>query len=107
MVEPNTTLFPLWGTLGTVVNTVKVLIGGAFGLYLIILYFRVREYIVVRRLLLNIQADIRVLAEKQGVEMGPVRRLPTVYSYMKDYLRRRAEKISMKKGSATTHPKRK
>jgi hypothetical protein len=71
VVELNSTIFPLWGPIGTFVNAVKVLVGGVFGIYLIILYFRWREYTVMRKMLTAIRRDIRFLAEKQGVHMEP------------------------------------
>ncbi len=100
MVDINATIFPLWGSIGTLVNTIKVLIGGAFGLYLIILYFRVREYIVVRRLLLNVQQDIRVLADKQGIELPSSKRPPTVTAYVLEKIKQRAERKAAIKKSA-------
>jgi hypothetical protein len=101
----NSTVFPLLGPIGSFVNTIKFAIGGVFGVYLIILYFRVREYIVVRRLLLNIQKDIRILAENQGVEMPPARKLPTVGEYVKErakkkLARKRKKEVEQKKKTA-------
>ena len=43
----------------------------------------------------------------QGVEMEPAKRLPTVASFVKERLKRRAERISGKKSTKATHPKRK
>lgn len=92
MVELNQTLFPLLGPIGTVINSLKVLIGGAFGLYLIILYFRVKEYILVRKLLVSLQKDIHTLAEKQGIDIGPPRRVPGLISFLTEKIRTKIKK---------------
>jgi len=73
LVELNSTIFPFLGPIGTFVNTIKVLVGGVFGIYLIILYLRFREYVVMRKMLTEIRKDIRALAEKQGIEMEPIK----------------------------------
>jgi hypothetical protein len=97
LVELNSTLFPFLGPIGTFINAVKVFIGGVFGIYLIILYFRVREYLLVKKVLMGIQRDIRTLAEKQGVEMGPLRKIPTIREFVKHRIRRRTAAITKKK----------
>ncbi|MFC1742262.1 hypothetical protein ACFL3V_07040 [Nanoarchaeota archaeon] len=72
MVEVNSTLFPLLGPIGTAINFLKVLIGGVFGLYLVMLYLRWREYMLVKHMLTLIRKDIRQLAEKQKVTLDPI-----------------------------------
>ncbi|MBW2964204.1 hypothetical protein KY363_01980 [Candidatus Woesearchaeota archaeon] len=89
MVELNQTLFPLLGPIGTVVNTVKVLIGGVFGLYLIILYFRVREYLLLRKMFSVLQKELRMIGDKIGVDLGPRTGLPTIIAYIKEKLRQK------------------
>lgn len=89
MVELNSTIFPLLGPIGTVVNTVKVLIGGAFGVYLIIIYLRWKEYVLMKRMLGEIRSDIRELASKQGVKMEPVKQKKTAGQFIKEKLRQK------------------
>ena len=50
MVDLNATIIPIIGPIGTFINTVKVLVGGVFGIYLIILYIRYKEYTLLRRM---------------------------------------------------------
>ena len=69
MVELNSTVFPLLGPIGTFVNTIKVFVGGVFGVYLIILYIRWKEYRLLRKMYRELKSDIRAIAEKQRVEL--------------------------------------
>ncbi len=93
MVELNSTVFPFLGPIGSFVNTIKVLIGGVFGIYLIILYLRFREYVVMRRMLTDIRNDIRELARNQGVEMAPIKEknIKRLRHRIKDWFRKKKE----------------
>lgn len=73
MAELNSTLFPFLGEIGTLVNTIKVLVGGVFGIYLIILYLKWREYVVLKKMLTDIRRDLRVMAIKQKIELEPIK----------------------------------
>ena len=73
MVEANSTIIPLLGPLGSLVNTIRVLVGGVFGIYLIILYLKWREYVVLKKMLTDIRKDLRVIAAHQKIEMTPIR----------------------------------
>ena len=73
MVELNSTIFPILGPIGTFVNTVKVFVGGVFGVYLIILYIRWQEYRLLRRMYKELKSDIRAIAEKQKVTLEPIK----------------------------------
>ncbi|MBW2972555.1 hypothetical protein KY359_05965 [Candidatus Woesearchaeota archaeon] len=95
MVELNSTIFPFLGPIGTFVNTIKVLVGGVFGIYLIILYLRFREYTVMRKMLTEIRQDLRVIAEKQGIEMEPIKetRIKKLSEHIKDMFARHKEEL--------------
>ncbi len=69
MVDINTTLQPLISQIEPLMKTVSVLVGGVFGLYLISLYIRWKEYLLVSRLLKEIRRDIKAIAAKQGVKL--------------------------------------
>ena len=73
MVELNSTIFPILGPIGTFVNTVKVFVGGVFGVYLIILYIRWKEYLLLRRMYKELKSDIGAIAEKQHVTLEQVK----------------------------------
>jgi hypothetical protein len=73
LVELNSTIFPILGPIGTFVNTLKVFVGGVFGIYLIILYIRWREYALLRKMYRELKRDIRAIAKKQKVELEPVK----------------------------------
>ena len=93
MVELNSTVFPLFGPIGTLVNTVKVLIGGMFGVYLIILYLRWKEYVVMKRMLGEIRQDIRELAVKQGFKMEAVKPKKTIRQFIGEKLRQKPQLV--------------
>ncbi len=78
MVELNSTLFPFLGSIDSLVNTIKVLVGGVFGIYLIILYLKWREYVVLKKMLIDIRRDLRVIAGKQKIELEPIKEPPLV-----------------------------
>ncbi|NQU78193.1 hypothetical protein HQ545_00320 [Candidatus Woesearchaeota archaeon] len=73
MTDPNATLFPLLSPISSIISTLKVLVGGVFGLYLIILVLKWREYVVMKHTLGSMQKDIRKIAEAQGVELEPLK----------------------------------
>jgi hypothetical protein len=93
LVELNATIFPLLGPIGSFVNTIKVLVGGVFGIYLIILYLRWREYRTVYRLLREIRKDIHDLAERQGVVLAPIKKtkMQEIGQKLKEKLREKPE----------------
>jgi hypothetical protein len=68
-LELNSTIFPILGPIGTLVNAIKVLVGGVFGIYLIMLYLRWREYVIVRGLLTEIKQDLHTIAAHQGINL--------------------------------------
>ena len=72
-MDLNATIFPFLGTVGTFVNTLKVLLGGVFGVYLIILYLRWREYKFVKQKLEEIHNDVRAIAAKSKVKLPPAK----------------------------------
>jgi uncharacterized membrane protein (DUF106 family) len=68
-LDLNATIFPFLGPVGTFVNTLKVLVGGVFGVYLIMLYLRLREYLFVRKKLEEIHNDLRAIAAHSKVRL--------------------------------------
>ena len=69
MADLNATLLPVLDPIHSVLNTVRILVGGVFGIYVIMLYFRWREYAFVRKTLKEIRDHVRALAEKQNIDM--------------------------------------
>jgi hypothetical protein len=70
----NETLIPIANQVDIFLNTFKVLVGGVFGLYLIILYIRWREFKMFKHKLKELDSNIRLIAAKQKVELPPPRR---------------------------------
>lgn len=107
-MELNSTIFPFLGPIGTFVNTIKVLIGGVFGIYLIILYIRFREYVVMRKTLTEIRQDIRTLAEKQGIKMEPIKetRMKKLSEHIKDMFAREKKELIQEPEEKHRHGKR-
>jgi hypothetical protein len=64
-----------------------VLVGGVFGIYLIILYLKWREYIILKKLMSDIQKDIHTIAEHQGVELEPHEK--TTVQILKEHVKKR------------------
>lgn len=54
-------LDPISSTVGTVLNLLQVLVGGLFGLYLVLIYLRWREARDLKRLMTEMRDDIRKL----------------------------------------------
>lgn len=73
-------------SLGLLVGTIKVTIGGVFGIYLILIYLRWKEYQMFRYTLKGLRKDIRFVAREQGIKF------PDVISEEKDTLRHRIGK---------------
>lgn len=69
MVELNSTLLPIANQINVLVNTFKLLVGGVFGIYLILLYLRWREYLFTRKKLTEIHNIILLIAEKQHITL--------------------------------------
>lgn len=89
MVELNSTIFPILGPIGTFVNTVKVFVGGVFGVYLIILYIRWREYSLLRRMYRELKSDLQAIAEKENVKLPETEsRIKTFGDHLKEKLKR-------------------
>ena len=55
-------------TINSVVHWVSGLVGGVFGLYLILLYLRWREYRALTAILREIRSDLRRIGRKSGVK---------------------------------------
>lgn len=72
-MDVNATLVPVIEPLGYMINSLKVMLGGVFGIYLIVLYIRVREYHLVRRMYRELRRDLITLGEKQGIELPPLK----------------------------------
>jgi len=87
LLEVNSTVLTLLGPIDTVVNTLKVLVGGVFGIYLLILYFKWREYVVLRKLMSDMQKDIHTIAEHQGIKLAP--HAPTTVQKIKEHVKKR------------------
>jgi hypothetical protein len=69
MADLNATLLPVLEPIHSVLNTVRLLVGGVFGIYVIMLYFRWREYVVMKKILKDIREHVHALTEKQGIDM--------------------------------------
>ena len=50
------------------IKTISVLFGGVFGIYLVLLFLRYKEYKRMTGLLEGIRADLRKIGKKQGVK---------------------------------------
>ena len=102
MVELNSTIFPFLGPIGTFLNTIKVLVGGVFGVYLIILYVRIREYLLLRKMYREMKADLCAIAEKQKVVLAPVKKSPikVLGAQFRERMHERKEKKEKQKSSA-------
>jgi hypothetical protein len=89
----NLTTLPLFGSISSTVHKLEILIGGVFGIYLIILYLRWKEYRTLQTLLMDIRNDIRELAEHQGVALAPIKRskMKTIGDRLKEKLRQKPE----------------
>ncbi len=55
---------PLLGPLARIVETLSVLVGGIFGLYLILVIFRIIEYRKFKKLLKSMKVDIEAMSKK-------------------------------------------
>jgi len=99
LVDLNTTIFPILGPIGSLINTLKVLVGGVFGVYLIILYLKWREYVVLKKMLTDIRKDLRVIASHQRIEMDPIKDRPLVTfgKYVKHKVKEKKEERAVKR----------
>ena len=64
---------PLVNTIGMFVGTIRLLVGGIFGLYLILVYLRWREYRILTRLMREMRNEMAALNQKLGVTPKKVR----------------------------------
>jgi hypothetical protein len=69
LVELNSTLLPVVNQINVLVNTLKLLVGGVFGIYVILLYLRWREYLFTRKKLNEIQHTLSLIAKKQHITL--------------------------------------
>ena len=72
------------------VSTVKVLVGGVFGLYLIVLFLKWREYQVLKATIQGMRGDIRYIAKKQGIKFENVisAEKPSIIKRIKNKIKR-------------------
>ena len=86
----NETLIPIANQIDLFLNTFKVLVGGVFGIYLIILYIRWREFKMFRFRLRELDNNIRLIAAKQKVELPPPRRthIENFWEQLKEQVRK-------------------
>ena len=61
------------GPISGIFKTVSAFVGGVFGIYLIILYLKYKEYIVMKRMMLDIRRDLRKIAQAQDVSLPPIK----------------------------------
>ena len=64
MADVNTTLIPFAGPIASIMGTLKVLVGGVFGLYVILFIVKVREYVMLRTNLKRIRIELDALSAK-------------------------------------------
>jgi uncharacterized membrane protein YgaE (UPF0421/DUF939 family) len=91
LVDINATAIPLIEPIGTIVNTVKVFVGGMFGIYIISVYLRWREYYMMKRILTEIKQNLREIADKQGVTLSESKK--TFVHKLKDKLHQKPEEL--------------
>lgn len=56
------------------INTIQVLVGGIFGLYLILTLLRLKEYMMVRKFLEDMRHDLLQISKKLGVRVTSEKR---------------------------------
>ena len=56
------------GAIPSLVNTIKALVGGIFGLYLILIFLRWNESRKLVKIMKDIRYDVRKIADKLGVK---------------------------------------
>ena len=64
---------PLLGPLASIIETLSVLVGGIFGLYLILVIFRIVEYRKFKKLLKGMKIDIEGMSKKLDLARGQLR----------------------------------
>ena len=64
MADINASLIPLAGPIASIFNTLKVIVGGVFGLYVILIIFRIKEYFFVRKTLTAVKKEVEELSRK-------------------------------------------
>lgn len=89
------------GPVASLVKAVSALIGGVVGIYLIILYLRWKEYLMMKRMLLAIRKDLRVFADEQGVSLPAIKE-PKLFS-IRNFFRRKINKYRMKRDLEKQH----
>jgi len=94
-LDINSTLLPILTTvldpIESLVKKMELLVGGVFGLYLIGLYIRWKEYSVLSKAIRDMRHEIRVIAEKQGITLEPIKeqRIKTISHFIKEKLKAR------------------
>lgn len=64
MADINSTVLPVIEPIANIVNTVKLLVGGVFGLYLILAIVKIKEYFYVKRQLKKLRKSVDDLTVK-------------------------------------------
>ncbi len=99
IVDPNSTMVVVADNLGPIsgfMKTLSALVGGVFGVYLILLYLRWREYHVLKSVLIGVRRDLRVIAASKGVELEPIRE-PKFIQIGKYFKRKAKETVKTEK----------
>ncbi|MBW2997295.1 hypothetical protein KY349_03070 [Candidatus Woesearchaeota archaeon] len=100
MVDLNATAIPILGPIGSLINAIKVLVGGVFGIYLIILYIRYKEYTLLRRMyreFRELREETRSIAKKQHIRLEPIKE--SKLGIIKDKIKEKIEERRLNKGS--------
>lgn len=108
MVELNTTVFPFLGPIGTFVNTIKVFVGGVFGIYLIILYIRWKEYSLLKKMyreFRELRNETRSIAKKHLIRLEPIEE--SKLKIIKDNIKKKLEERKYRKESKKKSVKKK
>ena len=92
----------LTNTITIFMDTLKVLVGGVFGLYLIIILLKWREYKILKATVIGLREDVRFIAKKQGIKFENL--LPEEKPSL---LRRIDDKLSIKHQVTKTKIKKK
>ncbi|HII71321.1 TPA: hypothetical protein HA265_01035 [Candidatus Woesearchaeota archaeon] len=66
------------GPISGLLKAFSALVGGVFGIYLIVLYLKYKEYVVMKRMLLDIRKDLRAIADAQEISLPPIKK-PKVF----------------------------
>ena len=64
IIEAVPALTPLFETVRSIINSLQWLVGGVFGLYIILIFLRWRESRIVAKILTEIRDDLKKLADE-------------------------------------------